>query len=62
MAALNFHWWNILSVLAIGGRDIKYFWRRYPISGMNIALSDIGQKIGVVLNDKIKSWIFCKNR
>jgi hypothetical protein len=28
---------------------------RYPISDMNIALSDIGQKIGVVLNDKIKS-------
>jgi hypothetical protein len=29
----------------IGGRDIKYFCRRYPISDIYIALSDIGKKI-----------------
>jgi hypothetical protein len=29
----------------IGGGDIKYFCRRYPISYINIVLSDIGKKI-----------------
>jgi hypothetical protein len=29
----------------IGGRDIKYFCRRYPISDIDIALSDIGKKL-----------------
>jgi hypothetical protein len=27
----------------IGGRDIKYFCRQYPISHIDIALSDIGK-------------------
>jgi hypothetical protein len=34
--------------ICIGGRDIKYFCCRYPISDIDIALSDIGKKFVVL--------------
>jgi hypothetical protein len=37
-------WECVASSTGIGGRDIKYFCRRYPISDIDIAYSDIGQK------------------
>jgi hypothetical protein len=33
-----------MCLLIIGGRDIKYFCRRNPISDIDIALSDIAKK------------------